>query len=124
METVKIKLGNREIPLRFTMEEFAQIEEAVGNLSMVDELLLKGKNRIRNTQKALRIMGNAGLAAAGEKPDLTDKSVMEMMQPRRLVEYQTAAISAINDGMYVEANEDEERDLVLEDLERKKETGN
>ena len=124
METVKIKLGNREIPLRFTMEEFAQIEEAVGNLSTIDELLLKGKNRIRNTQKALRIMGNAGLAAAGEKPDLTDKSVMEMMQPRRLVEYQTAAISAINDGMYVEANEDEERDLVLEDIERKKETGN
>lgn len=124
METVKIKLGNREIPLRFTMEEFAQIEEAVGNLSTIDELLLKGKNRIRNTQKALRIMGNAGLAAAGEKPDLTDKGVMEMMQPRRLVEYQTAAISAINAGMYVEANEDEERDLVLEDLERKKETGN
>jgi len=124
METVKIKLGNREIPLRFTMEEFAQIEEAVGNLSTIDELLLKGKNRIRNTQKALRIMGNAGLAAAGEKADLTDKSVMEMMQPRRLVEYQTAAISAINAGMYVEANEDEERDLVLEDIERKKETGN
>lgn len=124
METVKIKLGNREIPLRFTMEEFAQIEEAVGNLSTIDELLLKGKNRIRNTQKALRIMGNAGLAAAGEKPDLTDKSVMEMMQPRLLVEYQTAAISAINAGMHVEANEDEERDLVLEDIERKKETGN
>ena len=124
MEPIKIKLGEREIPLRFTMEEFADIEETVGNLSLVDELLLQGKKRIRNTTMALRIMGNAGLSEAGEKPDLTEKAVMKLMQPRKLVEYQTAAISAINQGMLVETNEDEVHDLVLEDIERKKENGN
>lgn len=124
MEPIKIKLGEREIPLRFTMAEFADIEETVGNLSLIDELLLQGKKRIRNTATALRIMGNAGLIASGEKGDLTDKSVMAAMHPRKLVDYQTAAISAINQGMLVESNDDEVHDLVLEDIERKKESGN
>ncbi len=124
METIRVRLGEREIPLKFTMEEFAEIEEAVGNLSLIDEILLKGKQRIRNLATAIRIMGNAGLAGAGEKPDLTDKIVMSLMKPRKLVEYQTAAISAINQGMLVESNEDEVHDIVLEDIERKKETGN
>ena len=124
METIRVRLGEREIPLKFTMEEFAEIEEAVGNLSLIDEILLKGKQRIRNLATAIRIMGNAGLAGAGEKPDLTDKTVMNLMKPRKLVEYQTAAISAINQGMLVESNEDEVHDIVLEDIERKKEIGN
>ena len=124
MEIIRVRLGEREIPLKFTMEEFAEIEEAIGNLSMIDEILLKGKQRIRNLATAIRIMGNAGLAGAGEKPDLTDKTVMNLMKPRKLVEYQTAAISAINQGMLVESNEDEVHDIVLEDIERKKETGN
>ncbi|MBQ1791825.1 MAG: gene transfer agent family protein [Oscillospiraceae bacterium] len=124
MENIRVRLGEREIPLKFTMEEFAEIEEAVGNLSLIDEILLKGKQRIRNLATAIRIMGNAGLAGAGEKPDLTDKTVMNLMKPRKLVEYQTAAISAINQGMLVESNEDEVHDIVLEDIERKKETGN
>ena len=124
MEPIKIKLGEREIPLRFTMAEFADIEETVGNLSLIDELLLNGKKRIRNTATALRIMGNAGLIASGEKGDLTDKSVMAAMHPRKLVDYQTAAISAINQGMLVESTKDEVHDLVLEDIERKKENGN
>lgn len=124
MENIRVRLGEREIPLKFTMEEFAEIEEAIGNLSLIDEILLKGKQRIRNLATAIRIMGNAGLAGAGEKPDLTDKIVMGLMKPRKLVEYQTAAISAINQGMLVESNEDEVHDIVLEDIERKKETGN
>lgn len=124
MEIIRVRLGEREIPLKFTMEEFAEIEEAIGNLSLIDEILLKGKQRIRNLATAIRIMGNAGLAGAGEKPDLTDKIVMDLMKPRKLVEYQTAAISAINQGMLVESNEDEVHDIVLEDIERKKETGN
>ena len=124
MEIIRVRLGEREIPLKFTMEEFAEIEEAVGNLSLIDEIQLKGKQRIRNLATAIRIMGNAGLAGAGEKPDLTDKIVMNLMKPRKLVEYQTAAISAINQGMLVESNEDEVHDIVLEDIERKKETGN
>ena len=124
MEIIRVRLGEREIPLKFTMEEFAEIEETIGNLSLIDEILLQGKQRIRNLATAIRIMGNAGLAGAGEKPDLTDKTVMDLMKPRKLVEYQTAAISAINQGMLVESNEDEVHDIVLEDIETKKETGN
>ena len=53
MEIIRVRLGEREIPLKFTMEEFAEIEEAIGNLSLIDEILLKGKQRIRNLATAI-----------------------------------------------------------------------
>ena len=115
-----INIGNREIPLMFRMPQFADIEETIGNLSLIDDLLLKGKKRIRNTAVAIRIMGNAALKEEGKTPDLTDDWVINNMEPRRIVEYQTAVMAAINDGMMMESNEDQERDLVLEEIERKK----
>lgn len=116
-----VSIGGREIPLQFCMPEFADMEEAIGNLSVIDELLLKGKKRIRNTAAAIRIMGNAALRAAGEKPDLTDEWVLNHMEPRLIVAYQSAVMAAINDGMRTESSEEQERDLVLEEIERKKE---
>ena len=115
-----VSIGGREIPLQFCMPEFADMEEAIGNLSLIEDLLLKGKRRIRNIAAALRIMGNAALRAAGEKPDLTDEWVLNHMVPRKLAEYQTVALAAINDGMRTESSEEQERDLVLEEIERKK----
>ena len=116
-----VSIGGREIPLQFCMPEFADMEEAIGNLSVIDELLLKGKKRIRNTAAAIRIMGNAALRAAGEKPDLTDEWVLNHMEPRLIVTYQSAVMAAINSGMSMETSEEQERDLVLEEIERKKE---
>ena len=116
-----VSIGGREIPLQFCMPEFADMEEAIGNLSVIDELLLKGKKRIRNTAAAIRIMGNAALKAQGEKPDLTDEWVLNHMEPRLIVAYQSAVMAAINGGMSMEASEEQERDLVLEEIERKKE---
>ena len=116
-----VSIGGREIPLQFHMPEFADMEEAIGNLSVIDELLLKGKKRIRNTAAVIRIMGNAALRAAGEKPDLTDEWVLNHMEPRMIVAYQSAVMAAINSGMSMETSEEQERDLVLEEIERKKE---
>ena len=119
-----IDIGGRTIPLTFSMSEFAEMEEQIGTLSLIDELLLKGKQRIRNVVAALRILGNAGLKAAGGTPDLTDEWLFAHTSPRRLAEYQTAIFGAINEGMAMETKEGEERDLVLEEIERKKEAGN
>ena len=121
MNKITVKIGGREIPLQFCMPEFADMEEAIGNLSVIDELLLKGKKRIRNTAAAIRIMGNAALKAQGEKPDLTDEWVLNHMEPRLIVTYQSAVMAAINSGMSMETSEEQERDLVLEEIERKKE---
>ena len=65
MDNIKLTIGEREIPLRFKMPQFAQIEEEIGYLGDIKELIIRGKKRIRNIIGVIRIMGNAGLKAAG-----------------------------------------------------------
>ena len=124
MENIKVTIAEREIPLRFRMNEFAQIEEEVGNLAEVKELVLNGKNRIRNTVRIIRIMGNAGLRHAGEADDLTDDWLMENMDPHALLAYQVAVLGCMTKESESQAQQEEdenkERDLVLEEIQAKK----
>ncbi len=124
MENIILTIGERKIPLRFRMDQFIEIEEEIGNLSEVKELIMKGRNRLRNLVGVIRIMGNGGLKAAGEKPDLTDEWLREKMEPHELMVYQLAVIACMTKAGESEAvkeeNENKERDLVLEELEAKK----
>ena len=128
MDNVKIKIGEREIPLRFRMPEFLEIEENVGNLGEIRQLILKGKQRLRNMITVTRILGNAGLKAAGETADLTDEWLTENMEPHKLLQYQLAVIACLSEESKSEAAEEEseshERDLVLEEIQEKKDPVN
>jgi hypothetical protein len=73
MDSVIIKIGGREIPLRFRMNQFIQAEQEVGNLGEIKENILNGKDRGQNLVKMIRIIGNAGLKHAGEEDNLTDE---------------------------------------------------
>jgi hypothetical protein len=124
MDNITVKIGERVIPLRFRMNQFIEIEETVGNLGEVRELILKGKNRLRNLISVTRILGNAGLKAAGEEPDLTDEWLTENMDPHALMAYQLGVVACLSKESESEAakeeNENTERDLVLEEIEQKK----
>ena len=128
MENISIKIGERSIPLRFRMNQFIEIEEEVGNLGEVRELILKGKQRLRNLITVIRILGNAGLKAAEEKADLTDEWLKENMDPHALMAYQLAVIACMSKESKSEAakeeTENKERDLVLEEIEAKKDPVN
>ena len=128
MENISIKIGDRTIPLRFRMNQFIEIEEEVGNLGEVRELILKGKQRLRNLITVIRILGNAGLKAAEEKADLTDEWLKENMDPHALMAYQLAVIACMSKESKSEAakeeTENKERDLVLEEIEAKKDPVN
>ena len=128
MKDIKINIAGREIPLRFRMNQFAEVEEEIGSLGDIQELILKGKKRIRNTVGMIRIMGNAGLKAAGEKADLTDDWLMENMDVYQLNEYQIAVLNCLTKEETSEAekeeNENKDRDLVLEEINRKKDKVN
>ena len=128
MEGFTIKIGEREIPLRFRMDQFIEIEEEVGNLGEVREMILKGRNRLRNLIKVIQILGNAGLKHAKEKDDLTFEWLTENMDPHALMAYQLAVIGALSKDSESEAAkeeaEDKERDLVLEEIEAKKDPVN
>ena len=124
MKNVTIKIGDREIPLAFTMEEFIEIEETIGYMGEVRELLIKGKNRLRNLVSAIRILGNSGLKEAGKEPDLTDEWLKKNMDPHAVMTYQLAVLACMAQDSESEAqteeSENKERDLVLEEIEQKK----
>ena len=124
MEKYSLQIAGREIPLRYTMRELADMEEAIGTMDNFRDLMLKGSHRLRNIVVAIRIMGNSGLNKAGETADLTDDWLLDHMDPGKLKGYQIAVLGAFTDGFRMETEEDQERDLVLEEIERKKEPGN
>lgn len=118
-----ITVGGREIPLRYKMPELADMEEAIGTMDNFQELILRGRRRIRNITAAIRIMGNSGLAHSGQTADLTDDWLLDHLETWNLRSYQIAVLGAFSEGWKMETNEETERDLVLEEIERKKTAG-
>ena len=93
----------------------------------VKDLILSSKNRIRNCVGVIRIMGNAGLKAAGEPDDLTDEWLMEEMIPGHLKAYQMAVLVCMTIETNVQTKKEDEngeRDLVLEEIHKKKDPTN
>ena len=136
MATITIK--GREIPLCYTVFEMKQVQEEIGPLSEVISLVL-GRNpadeddtsafgsakHLEAAAKLIRILGNAGLEEAGEKPDLTDKSVMRALKPMALFPTINACLDTMNESMESEIPKEEKTgpvDVVLEEIEKKKET--
>ena len=128
MEGITVKIGERIIPLRFRMNQFIEIEESIGNLGEVRDLIMKGKQRLRNIVTVIRILGNAGLKAAGEKADLTDDWLKENMDPHALLAYQAVILGCLTKESESQAakenSENTERDLVLEEINQKKDPVN
>lgn len=128
MDGIRIKIGDREIPLRFRMNQFIEIEETIGNLGEVRDLILKGKQRLRNLVSIIRIMGNAGLKHEGQEADLTDEWLRENMEPHALMAYQIVVLGCLSKESESQAvnedNENKERDLVLEEINEKKDPVN
>ena len=119
-----VEIGGRVIPLKYTMRELADMEEQIGTMDQFRDLILEGRKRLRNMAAAIRIMGNAGLKDAGEADDLTDDWLLDNMDPNKMKSYQIAVLAAFTGGWKMETEEDKEHDLVLEEIERKKEEGN
>lgn len=118
-----IAIGGRVIPLRYTMRELADMEEAIGTMDNFRDLILKGSRRLRNMVTAIRIMGNSALAHKGEPADLTDDWLLDNMNPGQIKTYQIAVLGAFTDGWEMETQREAVRDPVLEEIERKKEQG-
>lgn len=119
-----INVSGVEIPLRYTMRELADMEEEIGTMDNFRDLMLKGRRRLRNMVAAIRIMGNSGFEHAGKEATLTDEWLLDHLDPGQLKAYQIAVLGAFTDGWKMETEEERERDVVLEEIERKKAQGN
>ena len=128
MDNLTLKIGDRKIPLRFRMKQFIELEEELGNLIDIKEKLLSDRHRLKTLVFTIRVLGNAGLEAAGEEPDLTEEWLEEHMEPHGLMAYQIAVLACLSKETASQAqqeeNENKERDLVLEEINAKKEPVN
>ena len=135
MATIKIK--GRNVPLLYTVYEMKAIQEEIGPLAEAINLML-GRNpedekdrskylsreHLEAATKLIRILGNAGLEEAGEAPNLTDKMIARAIRPVELPIMISACMDAMNAGMMSEIPEKKQDgpvDVVLEEIEKKKE---
>ena len=132
-----ITLKGREIPLIYTTQEMLTIQQEIAPYDrMIQAILGKDPADENNTQiylsaehlanvaKAVRILGNAGLEEAGEKPDLTDKFVLRVLPPPDVQIAINRCMEAIAIGMKSEIppkEEDGPVDVTLEEMNKKKE---
>lgn len=119
-----VTIGGREIALRYTVRELADMEEQIGTMDAFNELIMKGRRRLRNMATAIRIMGNSALTHDGKKGDLTDDWLLDHMDASQIKTYQIAILGAFSEAFRMESEENAVRDPVLEEIERKKEPGN
>lgn len=132
---VSIKLKGREIPLIYTTYEMKQIQDEIAPLGQVIDLAL-GRNpedkkdrskfcsaeHLSAVAKLIKILGNAGLEEAGEKPDLTEKAILRGLPPVEFPAAVQACMEAMTEGMATEQPEKEETgpvDVTLEELKKK-----
>ena len=129
-----ITLKGREIPLLYTTYEMKQIQEEVAPFTKAVAMLL-GRNpededdtsrfgsaeHLETIGKILRILGNAGLEEAGEKPDLTEKRILRSLRPAEIGETVNALTNAMQEGMASEIPETKQTgpvDVTLEEIKK------
>ena len=139
---MELVIGKRVIPLALTVYEIPAIQEEIGCTigQLQDEVygvtydletgeykcrILEDKGSLRKFGKLIRIMGNAGLEEAGQKPDLTDKWILRNIRPGMIYIYVMLVTEAVNEAMGMEftAPENGPVDEVLAEENRKKEPG-
>ena len=130
-------LKGREIPLLYTVWEMKQVQEEIcplGDLQYImfgrnkddenDRSKYAGPEHLNALAKLIRILGNAGLEEAEKEADLTDKKVLRSLRPMELTDAINACVAAMSEGMESEIPDEKKEgpvDVVLEEIERKKE---
>jgi len=126
IKNIIVRIGGREITLLYNIRAQIQIDEALEMDfdTLRDELNKRRKPNTKVVVTALRIMGNMGLRAAGEKPDLTDEWIIDHMVPKDLFSYRVATLTALTKGWYMETDDsaDKDQDITLIELRKKNES--
>ena len=129
MDHFTLNIGDKKIPLRFRMDQFIEMEEQLGNLADIKNMIITDKKRLRTLVFVIRVLGQAGLRKAGEDADwLTEEWLRENMEPHALMAYQIAVIGCMSkeseSQAAAEEKKDEARDLVLDQINEKKDPVN
>ena len=122
VKNVSLKIGGREIPLRYNMRVQLKVEEELGtDFYELQNQLNKNKLSIKTIIGAVRLMGNEGLKHAGLEPDLTEDWLLDNMVPAQILSYRMAAMAALVAGWHMETDNsfEEKQDVVLNEIRKK-----
>ena len=119
---VKLEIGGRTAELVFDMASWEAMEERVGLLDDIDEIM-SGKDRLRKYREVVEIFAVEG-AALGKGEEMPADWLREHMRPAQVRMCVAAIKTAIAEGMRMEnkSGEDEVIDSVLAELEKKEKT--
>jgi len=124
---VKIEIAGRIIPLVWNMSSWIKTEEELCAFTELRDMLfgknIKNRGVTKITVELIRILGNEGLSLAGEESDLTTEWLLKNIRPGRFHALTMKVIDAFTEGMDIKVNKpdpNEERDLVLEEINEKK----
>ena len=141
----EIEIGGRKVPLSYTAYEMIEIQKQIGctafqlkdavfglRLENEDDPkslqmdVTKDPERLEKLGALIAILGNAGLEAQGQEPDLTAKWVLRNMKPALIMTYAAYALGEIILGNTMEAKREENGpvDEGLEEEQAKKQPGN
>ena len=112
---VKFKNGY-EFTLHFTMDIWERLETDFCMIGDVGEKISEGKDRLRTSAKIAALMA--------DDPNVTEESIWANMEPRDVRELNNGIMQAVAENLAMETAQEDEgdvHDVILEEIEAKKE---
>ena len=128
MKSVKIKLGGREIHLLFNGAAMFELKTAFKGKTAIEAIKSKDPNHFENLCKVAAVMGEQGelyrrFMGYDKQPITTLDELKIIISPFDTIDVMNAVLQAITLGYTRETeDEDEEVDLGLAELNKKKQT--
>lgn len=122
IKQVDISVGNREIPLRYTLRTQIEMDEEL-DLSFEEAQEKIKKKNTKTVVSLMRILGNEGLRLNGKEADLTDEWLTGHIVPANMTAYRIALMGAMTKGWFMETEEvsEAEQDDILAEIRKKNE---
>ena len=113
-----IEIGGKQIPLKYSLKSMMLMEETIGKIADITELL-KGEKRVRTLAKLIVIF------AKSADCDIELNWVLDSLPPARFMEAYIIIMDVYAEGMRTEddISGSKEVDLGLAEIERKKGKG-
>ena len=117
MKNIPVKFKNGyELTLHFTMGIWERLENEICMIGDVGEKISEGKDRLRTSAKIAALMA--------DDPNVTEENIWANMEPRDVRELNKGIMQAVAENLAMETAQEDEgevHDVILEEIEAKKE---
>lgn len=120
---IRMKVGERNVQLRFDVQAWLEVEEAFGSLEAMIRRMDEGERPMETALTLAAIEINAHERHAGGTPDATVEWLRASLAPKEAAMLTARAKLALTEGMRREhaEDDDEDVDLVAREIEKKTE---